>query len=202
MNNSKIKQRAKDAMKNNWGMAILVIIVNGLINSALSATGIGSLATGLLTVGLTAFFLIAVRTEKSSFEDYFKGFTEYIGTKFVSMLLVQIYTFLWSLLFVIPGIVKSYSYAMTPYILLDKPELSATEAITESRTMMDGHKMELFLLDLSFIGWMILSFLTCGILLLYVAPYMQAARAAFYLELKGDEVKPEEPAEPAIEIPH
>ena len=195
MNNSQIKARAKDAMKNNWGVAIVVFLVYGLITSALSATGIGALATGLLTVGISAFFLTVIRNGKAEFESFFNGLTDNIGTKFISMLLVQIYIMLWTLLFYIPGIVKSYSYAMTPYILLDKPELSATEAITESRNMMNGHKMELFLLDLSFIGWILLSLLTCGILFFYVAPYMQAARAEFYRTLKGDD-------EPIIEIPH
>ena len=195
MNNSQIKARAKDAMKNNWGVAIVVFLVYGLITSALSATGIGALATGLLTVGISAFFLTVIRNGKAEFESFFNGLTDNIGTKFISMLLVQIYIMLWTLLFYIPGIVKSYSYAMTPYILLDKPELSATDAITESRKMMNGHKMELFLLDLSFIGWILLSLLTCGILFFYVAPYMQAARAEFYRTLKGDD-------EPIIEIPH
>ena len=200
MNNSQIKARAKDAMKNNWGVAIVVFLVYGLITSALSATGIGALATGLLTVGISAFFLTVIRNGKAEFESFFNGLTDNIGTKFISMLLVQIYIMLWTLLFYIPGIVKSYSYAMTPYILLDKPELSATEAITESRNMMNGHKMELFLLDLSFIGWILLSLLTCGILFFYVAPYMQAARAEFYRTLKGeDEPKADEPI---IEIPH
>ena len=84
--------------------------------------------------------------------------------------------------------------------LLDKPELSANEAITDSRMMMRGHKMELFLLDLSFIGWILLSILTFGILFIYVVPYMQAARAEFYRTLKGEnEPKADEPI---IEIPH
>ena len=200
MNNSQIKARAKDAMKNNWGVAIVVFLVYGLITSALSATGIGALATGLLTVGISAFFLTVIRNGKAEFESFFNGLTDNIGTKFISMLLVQIYIMLWTLLFYIPGIVKSYSYAMTPYILLDKPELSANEAITDSRMMMRGHKMELFLLDLSFIGWILLSILTCGILFIYVVPYMQAARAEFYRTLKGEnEPKADEPI---IEIPH
>ena len=200
MNNSEIKKSAKEAMKNKWGLAIGVFLVYGLISSAISATGIGALATGLLSVGFAAFFLDALRSEKASFDSFFKGFTEYLGTKLVSMLLVGIYTFFWTILFYIPGIVKTYSYAMTPYILLDKPELSANEAITDSRMMMRGHKMELFLLDLSFIGWILLSILTCGILFIYVVPYMQAARAEFYRTLKGEnEPKADEPI---IEIPH
>ncbi len=201
MNNSEIKKSAKEAMKNKWGLAIGVFLVYGLISSAISATGIGALATGLLSVGFAAFFLDALRSEKASFDSFFKGFTEYLGTKLVSMLLVSIYTFLWTILFYIPGIVKTYSYAMTPYILLDKPELSANEAITDSRMMMRGHKMELFLLDLSFIGWILLSILTCGILFIYVVPYMQAARAEFYRTLKGEHEAPAQ-EEPVIEIPH
>ena len=197
---SEIKQNAKAAMKGKWGLSIAVLIVYSLISSALSATVIGSLALGLLTVGLAAFFLEALRSEKASFESFFKGFTEYLGTKFLSMILVSIYTALWAILLYIPAIVKSYAYAMTPYILLDKPELSANEAITDSRMMMRGHKWELFLLDLSFIGWILLSLLTLGILFIYVIPYMQATRAEFYRTLKGEnEPKADEPI---IEIPH
>lgn len=197
---SEIKKNTKAAMKGKWGLSIGVLIVYSLICSALSATGIGSLAVGLISVGLAAFFLDALKSEKASFETFFKGFTEYIGTKFLSMLLVSIYTALWTLLFYIPGIVKVYAYAMTPYILLDKPELSANEAITDSRMMMKGHKWELFLLDLSFIGWILLSILTLGILLIYVIPYMQATRAEFYRNLKSQN-EPKVAEDVAIEIP-
>ena len=100
-------------------------------------------------------------------------------------LLVNVYTFLWTLLFIIPGIVKSYSYAMAIYISKDKPELSAEECIQESRRMMSGHKGKLFLLDLSYIGWGILCILTCGILSLWVAPKMQTAHTLFYEDLKA-----------------
>ena len=158
------------------------------------------MALPLLAVGLAAFFLDALRSEKGSFESFFKGFTEYLGTKLLSMLLMQIFISLWSILLFIPGIVKSYSYSMTPYILLDKPELSATEAITDSRMMMRGHKWQLFLLDLSFIGWILLSLLTFGILFIYVIPYMEAARAEFYRTLKGEN-EPKVAEDVAIEIP-
>lgn len=90
------------------------------------------------------------------------------------------------LLFIIPGIVKSFSYAMTPYILEENPELSANEAIDRSRAMMKGHKFDLFWLYLSFIGWILLSILTLGIGLLWLAPYMQTATAAFYEDVKAD----------------
>ncbi|MCR5587073.1 MAG: DUF975 family protein [Lachnospiraceae bacterium] len=101
----------------------------------------------------------------------------------------DLYIGLWSLLFVIPGIVKTYSYRMTPYILADRPELSANEAITESRRMMDGHKWDMFVLDLSFLGWQILSALTLGILgIFHVNPYVFSTEAAVYRMLSGREM--------------
>ena len=95
-----------------------------------------------------------------------------------------LYICLWSLLLIIPGIVKYYAYAMTPYIMAEKPNLSINEAITKSREMMKGHKWQLFWLDVSFTGWMLLSILTLGIALVFVWPYYSAARAEFYKEIK------------------
>ena len=187
MNRSELKTRAKQSLAGNWGAAIIGMVVYMLINSLLSSTGVGAFVTGLVSVGYISLFVVLLRGGKPSFEGCISAITDNIGTKFIATLLVSLYTFLWSLLFIIPGIVKSYAYAMTPYILLDRPELSPTEAIAESRKMMDGRKMDLFILDLSFIGWMLLSVLTCGILLFYVEPYMMATRSAFYLELKGPE---------------
>ena len=91
-------------------------------------------------------------------------------------ILIAIFTFLWSLLFIIPGIVKAYSYAMTPYIVHDNPEMPVRECIRQSQRMMKGYKMKLFLLDLSFIGWILLGIFSFGIGLLWVLPYMETAR--------------------------
>ena len=113
--------------------------------------------------------------------------TKEYGRAIEMPLLVSVYTFLWMLLFIVPGIVKAYSYAMAIYISKDKPELSAEECIQKSRRMMSGHKGELFLLDLSYIGWGILCILTCGILSLWVAPKMQTAHVLFYEDLKAEE---------------
>lgn len=81
----------------------------------------------------------------------------------LGILIMYVYIFLWSLLFLIPGIIKAYSYAMTPYILAEHPELSVNEAIDRSRAMMKGHKFDYFFLQLSFIGWMLLSIITLGV---------------------------------------
>ena len=184
MSISQIKKEGKASLSGNWGVAIGVFLVAVLINGVLATTGIGSLFTSLVTYGLCAAFLSVVRTKAMRFEnlfDYFKN----LGPVFIANLLTMIFTFLWSLLFLIPGIVKSYSYAMTNYILIDNPNLGGNDAITESRKMMNGHKLDLFLLDLSFIGWYILSIFTAGILLIYVEPYHHAARAKFYDDLKA-----------------
>ena len=195
MSRTELKNRAKQTLNGNWGTAILGVVIYMVVTSILSSTGVGAFVTGLVAVGYISLYLVLMRGGKPSFEGCISAITENIGTKFIATLLVSLYTFLWSLLFIIPGIVKSYSYAMTPYILLDRPELSATEAIKESEKMMNGHKMDLFILELSFIGWIFLSVLTCGVLILYVEPYMAATKSAFYLELKGPDPEPEAEAE-------
>jgi uncharacterized membrane protein len=106
--------------------------------------------------------------------------------KIGGMIWMSLLTFFWSLLFIIPGIVKAFSYAMTPFILDEYPELTPVEAIHRSRMMMKGHKFDLFWLYLSFIGWAILCIPTCGIGFLWLAPYMQTAEAAFYEEVKAE----------------
>ena len=193
-----MKQQAKESLSGNWGTAIGVYLIAMVLISVLTTTGIGGLFTGLISFGLCSAFLSVIRVKTMKIENLFDC-TKNFGTVFVANILMGIYTFLWSLLFVIPGIVKSYSYAMTNYILLDNPNMTASEAITESRKMMDGHKFELFILDLSFIGWYFLSVFTFGILLLYVEPYMMATRAAFYENLRGPIVT-EAPAEEAAAV--
>lgn len=103
-----------------------------------------------------------------------------------AMVLVGIFTFLWTLLLVVPGIIKSFSYSMTKYIIDENPELTPSEAIHRSRMMMRGHKFDLFWLYLSFIGWAVLACLTGGIGFLWLGPYLQTSEAAFYEEVKAD----------------
>ena len=103
-------------------------------------------------------------------------------------IVTTLYIFLWSLLFIVPGIIKSISYALTGYILADNPELSANEAITRSRDLMRGNKLRLFLLCLSFFGWIVLSVFTLGIGLLWLCPYVNATMAAFYRSVSGTDV--------------
>lgn len=113
------------------------------------------------------------------------AFSDYVRNA-VSILLVYLYTLLWTLLFIVPGIIKGLAYSLTPFIVKDNPQLLPNEAINLSMKMMKGHKFDLFYLYLSFIGWIFLAILTLGIGLLWVIPYMQTSMAAFYLDVKND----------------
>ena len=112
--------------------------------------------------------------------DMFRGFQDDFGGTFLIGLMTSLFTFLWSLLFVIPGIVKMYAYSMAYYIKLDHPDYGWKACIDESRQLMDGHKWEKFVLDLCFLGWIIVGSLCLGVGTLWVTPYMEATNAQFY----------------------
>jgi len=136
----------------------------------------------IMKVGYARFNLELVDGDEAKLESLFQYFRNWKTTAAVE-LLQSIYVFLWSLLFLIPGIIASYSYAMTSYILADHPEMTASEAITKSKEMMSGNRFRLFCLQFSFIGWAILCAFTFGIGNLWLTPYEQAATAAFYREI-------------------
>ncbi len=188
MRRANLKEFAKSRLNGRWGIAIGVNLVYGLLVffSALLGGIPGLILSGVLAYGYMNFFLRLVREDETpDFGVIFDGFNRF-GDTCVAGLLIALYTFLWSLLFVIPGIIKGYAYAMTYFIMKDHPELKAGEAITASKMMMKGHKWRLFVLDLSFLGWYILNCFTFGLLvLLYVDPYLQTSRAAFYEDLKS-----------------
>lgn len=133
---------------------------------------------------INAFRKLLVKLDTNIIGNTF-DFSNY-WRKIGGVIWMQLLTFFWSLLFIIPGIVKAFSYAMTPFILDEYPELTPVEAIHRSRMMMRGHKFDLFWLYLSFIGWVFLCLLTAGIGFLWLAPYIQTAEAAFYEEVKAD----------------
>ena len=138
----------------------------------------------IISVGYARFNLDLVDGGNPSFETLF-GYFSYWKTTAVARLLQSLYVLLWSLLFIIPGIMASYSYAMTEFILAEHSELTAGEAIAQSKVMMAGNRWRLFCLHFSFIGWDILCTLTMGIGHLWLRPYRQAADAVFYREITG-----------------
>jgi len=140
---------------------------------------------GTLQLGYASFLLKQHDGKETSFKDLFSKF-DFFGTGFAQRFLRSLYVALWSLLFIIPGIIKEYSYAMTPFILAEHPNMTASRAIELSEQLMDGHKTDLFILDLSFIGWNILAAITWNLGNIALNPYKNAAYAAFYRQLQAE----------------
>lgn len=189
------REIARNKLKGNWGAAVgttvvflLLEAVYGII-AAIPVEYVNGIIAFLyqilvLNIVLYSYNVLFYINDKASVGGLFHGFDNY-GKVFVLSLLSFIYTFLWSCLLVIPGIIKYYSYIMAPYILEDDPSLGGNAAITKSKEMMKGHRWELFCLQLSFIGWGLLTCLTCGIGSFWLLPYMAKADAEFYNNLKN-----------------
>ena len=189
---SSIRSAARAALKGHWAEAAMLTFVYQLLAcSAAFVAGAFSTVVSLLLMPLAWGFSMAFLLNRRGVEDPFgidKMFAGYkdFGRIFVTLLLQQIYILLWTLLLIIPGIVKSLSYAMTSFILFDNPEMKNNEAIELSMKMMDGHKVDLFWLQLTFIGWAILCILTLGIGFFWLIPYIQASMVEFYKEVKAE----------------
>ena len=200
--NQDYKNAALAALKGNWTqgvLASLVFIGISLVANMLTSANPESdlallvyaavlicvsmpLSVGLLSAYKDLYKGTDVKVVENSFKTGFGNWGHHVG----GMLLVGVYTLAWTLLLIVPGIIKSFAYALTPFILIDKPELSANEEIELSMKMMDGHKLDLFILYLSFIGWYLLSILTLCIGMLWVMPYMYTTMAAFYEDVKAE----------------
>lgn len=229
MTASDLRARARQSLKGNYWMAVLVAFVAAIFGSLLSGGGfsididaealegilgeiptavtvylafVGSFASvlsivtfvlgGVVQLGYVKYLLKQHDSQSGDVKDLFSMFHMF-KQGFLQALLRGIYVFLWSLLFIIPGIVKGYSYAMTPFILVENPEMTAKEAITASKELMNGNKGDLFTLDLSFIGWGLLCCLTFGIGIFFLNPYTNAAYAAFYRDLVPAAITTTEP---------
>ncbi len=172
---------------NNWLMGLVVMLIYTAVISLVSTFtfAIATLIlTGPLLVGVYGCFLSASRMGKLGVDGILDGFQKDFLGAFLTHLMVSIFTFLWSLLFIIPGIIKSYAYSMSLYIKVDHPEYDWKQCMDESQRIMDGNKWKLFCLQISFIGWAIVCGFTFGIGLLWLNPYMQAATVSFYESIK------------------
>ena len=137
---------------------------------------------GVIRQGYCVFLLKQHDGKNPEIQDLFSWFDKF-SKGFILFLLEGLYIFLWTLLLIVPGIIASYRYAMAPFILAENPDMTPSEAIDASKELMDGHKGELFTLNLTFIGWDILAMLTLGIGYLWLNPYKNAAHTAFYRDL-------------------
>ncbi len=184
MDRVQLKAIAKQQIQGNIGILFVCLLITSVLSSIVP--GLASLIVAPpLTLGLTMIFLGLTRNESPEVNTLFSGFS-YMGPAILLNIMIAVFTFLWSLLFVIPGIIKGISYSMAYFVLADNPELSANEALDESKRITSGHIGDLFVLYLSFIPWFLLGAITCGLALIYVVPYVQATMANYYLELKDN----------------
>ncbi len=160
------------------GLILIVFAFLGTITSMISVANF--IVGGVVEIGYSKFNLNMISGKRPNIKDIFSYFEKSFLAGFVMNLLRGIFVFLWSLLFIIPGIVASLSYSMAPYILSDNPNITGAEALKMSKKLMKGHKAELFGLYLSFLGYAVLSVLTCGIGFIWLNPYINASQAAFY----------------------
>jgi len=194
-----IKEIARQNVAQQRGVAIAMILVSGLVAGIGSIVSQVDVLTGLyvtliigmfvaapINVGFYSGFAKIYRRENTSVGVLFEAFNVNYLRKVGSMALMGLFVLLWSLLLVIPGIIKGIAYSMTPYILAEYPNVKARDAIKLSMRITEGYKAELFVAQLSFLGWQILSAFTCGILyLVFSGPYMYTTFGGYYNELKA-----------------
>ncbi len=209
---SLIKTNAREVFLRNYWPTVLTYFVYGLIvggaGALLALTGIGTVLVQILIGGpmgvSLCYFALRNRRGEGQLEDLFYCFKSRFGNIILVTFMQQLFIFLWSLLFVIPGIIKGYEYRMVPYLVAENPDIDYKEALERSRAMMDGEKWNAFVLDLSFLGWWILTGFTCGILsFFWTTPYVFGTNTELYEALKaktginsGVTVEPTAPAAP------
>ena len=172
---------------NKWMLSVLVVLIFSAILGFVSSITVSIAAlilTGPLCIGMTRYFLNVARKGEAKIDSLFSGFESGFDQYLLIGLMTYLFTFLWSLLFIIPGIVKAYAYSMAYYVKCDNPSFTWKQCLDESQRITKGKKWNLFCLDLSFIGWIIVGSMVCGIGTLWVEPYMQAARVSFYESIK------------------
>ena len=185
------KERALAALQGNWKPAAIAGLVFLLLYGAVTGLSqliplVPALFVGtFISAGIYFVFWDLLKTGKVDLNTMFEPFRDYVRY-LVGFLLQMVYTVLWTLLLIVPGIIKSISYAMMPFIMRENPEMTGEQAICLSMKMMEGHKMDYFLLALSFIGWALLAVITLGIGMIWLHPYMTTSIAAFYEEVKKD----------------
>ncbi len=188
MDRKLLKDNAKAQIKGHIGVLFLVTLVVAVVSYAVQLIpGVGSFVSLLvaptLTLATSIIYLNLTDGINPEVKELFNHFDKF-WPAFKVNFLTSLFTVLWSLLLVVPGIIKAFAYSQAMYILAENPTIGAREALKQSEDMMRGHKMELFVLSLSFIGWYLLSVITFGIALIWVGPYVNATMASYYKYLK------------------
>lgn len=183
-----LMEEARKALAGKWGLAVqtsLLYLVIVVIISSFKDAGslISLLVSGPLAFGLSLFFISIARNKPAQLEQLFGGF-KIFGRTLITYILLVIFTLLWTLLLIIPGIIAAISYSQTFFILIDDKTISPSQAIEKSKKMMYGYKWKYFCLGLRFLGWGLLSVITFGIGFIWLLPYVQVTMAKFYEDIK------------------
>jgi len=188
MKNKELRRLAKSDLHSKWWLSVGVLFLGFLIIGAASnASFVGVVFLGYpIYYGIAKFFM-AVKNKFGEFEDLFSGFKENYIDNILTFLLKDVLILAWSLLLVVPGVIKSIAYSMTPYILVDYDyTVTHMDALKKSEEIMEGYKMKYFKMQLYFILWHLLGILTGGILTyLYVLPYQYMSNVEFYYDIKS-----------------
>lgn len=203
MTRKELKEQAKESLTGKYGdsigIVLLLFFISFFCNFIFKRIGIffhlsedalevllngcSFIISALFSLGYLSFFLKVSRDEKVEINELWSHFSYFIPYIIVTIL-IALFTTLWALLLIIPGIIAAYSYSMTYYIMLDHKDMKPMDAIRESKRIMNGHKMDLFVLQVSFLGWAILGIFTFGILYVWLIPYMNVTFAKFYDSIK------------------
>ena len=201
MNTAELKANAKEQLRGKWAVAIATVLVAnilidsdvmykvsekfGLIGLSISCSLISLFLGGVISVGLCKFLLdMTTKREEPRFETLFSQFNIYLKTLGLNIL-ITLSVCIGTILFIVPGIIVGLMFSQSYYILSEDPSKSITQCIKESVDMMNGHKWDLFYLELTFIGWWLLTAITVGIAGLWVAPYVKVTETNFYLSIKN-----------------
>ena len=202
MNTAELKANAKEQLRGKWAVAIATVLVAnilidsdvmykvsekfGLIGLSISCSLISLFLGGVISVGLCKFLLdMTTKREEPRFETLFSQFNIYLRTLGLNIL-ITLSVCIGTILFIVPGIIVGLMFSQSYYILSEDPSKSITQCIKESVDMMNGHKWDLFYLELTFIGWWLLTAITVGIAGLWVAPYVKVTETNFYLSIKNN----------------
>ena len=202
MNTAELKANAKEQLRGKWAVAIATVLVAnilidsdvmykisekfGLIGLSISCSLISLFLGGVISVGLCKFLLdMTTKREEPRFETLFSQFNIYLKTLGLNIL-ITLSVCIGTILFIVPGIIVGLMFSQSYYILSEDPSKSITQCIKESVDMMNGHKWDLFYLELTFIGWWLLTAITVGIAGLWVAPYVKVTETNFYLSIKNN----------------
>jgi uncharacterized membrane protein len=197
INNSDIMAHARTQLKGKWRSALLVAFIYmliAIIPGSIPKIGwiVNLIIGGPIAFGISYYFISFTRGKNPVLEDLFKGFSIF-GKTFISYLLIMIFTILWTLLLIVPGIIAAISYSMKFFILIDNNEMSGQDAIRKSKELMMGNKYRYFCLGCRFIGWFCLGILSLGIGFLWIIPYFMSSNAGFYESLIQPKISQSDP---------